>query len=352
MSEKQSEPGENDLPEEVARLYTVAHAPGQRYAGFSASRSEVRERFRERISRAHAARAGIGSPRPAPEPVFEKRFAAQPKRNGAVKEKVRPGVNETVPAMTLPPGFSERPPAVVVFSQERRVGTTSVVASLGQALAELGEQVLLTDTALHGSLPLYLGAREARPGVLRAYMPSPFAQRAAGRPPIYLLNLEAERFPRLESGQDWLLAKLVQESQGLHRVLIDVAAGGRELHRLLALRPVVLVPVCPDVDSVAELEAVETLLKQPGPDGGEARVYFLLNQFDESSAPHRALRAKLALRLQDRLLQQPLSNSSLVREAMEAGMTVIDHAPESGIAEEYRTLAAWLRAVAPPAVLA
>jgi len=46
-----------------------------------------------------------------------------------------------------------------------RVGKTSVVATLGRALAALGERMLLVDTASFGLLPFFFGARDQRPGV-------------------------------------------------------------------------------------------------------------------------------------------------------------------------------------------
>ena len=46
------------------------------------------------------------------------------------------------------------PPVVAVFSLAGGVGKTCLVATLGRALAALGEHVLLADTAACGLLPL------------------------------------------------------------------------------------------------------------------------------------------------------------------------------------------------------
>ncbi len=53
---------------------------------------------------------------------------------------------------------------VAVFSLAGGVGKTCLVATLGRALAALGEHVLLADTAVYGPLPLYFGSREFKPG--------------------------------------------------------------------------------------------------------------------------------------------------------------------------------------------
>jgi cellulose biosynthesis protein BcsQ len=75
-----------------------------------------------------------------------------------------------------------------------------------------------------------------------------------------------------------------------------------------------------------------------------------LNQFDASSPLHLDVRAILQQQLGDRLLPLVLRRSPAVSEALAEGMTVIDYAPGSEVAEDYRTLAGWLRSFAAPAV--
>jgi len=246
----------------------------------------------------------------------------------------------------LPPGFAQRPPSVAVFSLAAGVGKTCLTATLGRALSALGEQVLLVDTAPAGSLPPYFGASKGRPGVVRTFSPNPFSPSGLvgleNRKNMQLLNLEAERFPLLESGQDWMLGKLVHEGRGLSRLLIDIATAGPELRRLLLLRPVILVPMLPELEAIAGLDSIESLLSQPAPDGGEAQVFFVLNQFDVASAQHQQVRDMLQAQLGDRLLPWVIHRSAAVSEALAESMTVMDYAPDSPAAEDYRELAAWL----------
>ena len=75
------------------------------------------------------------------------------------------------PEMVYTPSLEERPPMLVVFSLAGGVGKTCLVATLGRALAALGEHVLLADTAAYGPLPLYFGSREFKPGVVRTFSP-------------------------------------------------------------------------------------------------------------------------------------------------------------------------------------
>jgi cellulose biosynthesis protein BcsQ len=75
-----------------------------------------------------------------------------------------------------------------------------------------------------------------------------------------------------------------------------------------------------------------------------------LNQFDVSSPLHVDVRAILQQQLGDRLLPFVLRRSAAVSEALAEGMTVIDYAPGSEVAEDYRTFADWLRTIVAPAI--
>ncbi len=79
-------------------------------------------------------------------------------------------------------------------------------------------------------------------------------------------------------------------------------------------------------------------------------ILYLLNQFDASVPLHLDVRAMLQQQLGDRLIPFVLRRSSVVSEALAEGMTVIDYAPGSGAAEDYRALAGWLHTFIPPAV--
>ena len=261
-----------------------------------------------------------------------------------------------LPSVVSPAGLGQHPPMVVVASLAGGVGKTCLVATLGRALSSLGEKVLLIDTASGGLLPFYFGSRACKPGVLRTFSPPPFppppspSLRIENHVPVQLLNLEPERFPSYETGQDLLLGKLLQDGRGASRILVDVGTAHQEvIHRLLLLRPAVLVPILPDMNSMASLPSIEATLDRVAPQSGEIKVFYLLNQFDIASTLHRDLREMLQVRLGDRLLPFVLRSSSSVSEALAEGMTVIDYVPELPIAEDYRRLADWLVRTSAPA---
>jgi cellulose synthase operon protein YhjQ len=379
-----------ETPEDIANLYSRARIEWTRYWDFSASRKQVRQQLRLGV-----VREPLEWPSPA-GPVAE--FQSQPKEEVQPQEfkieapelqdsqpqeaphvqtpeaqisemeaqgpQPEPMSQTTPPAATrwyalrsifAPaqgsvdssfPAFEQRPPIVVVFSLAGGVGKTCLVASLGRVLSALGEHVLLAETAVCGLLPFYFGSRELRPRVVRTFFP-PGAFGEDCDAPVQLLNLQPHGSPADGNQPDGLLTDLLRDGRGASRIVVDVATANRKwVSRLLSLRPTLLVPILPDMSSVACLGSLEAL------DAGSARgekALYLLNQFDASLPLHRDVRAILQQQLGDRLLPFVLRRGSLVSEALAEGMTVIDYAPGSEIAADYRDLAGWLRSLSAPA---
>jgi cellulose synthase operon protein YhjQ len=336
--------------EDMAALYSQAHLEATRYWDFSASSKQVRGQFRRRIVREPEAKPAPLPPRQAGEQLQ----LAQPKEGAATRwyalhSLLNPAELAVEPSLAAEMSLEPRPPAVVVLSLAGGVGKTCLVATLGRVLSALGEHVLLADTAAVGLLPFYFGSREFRPGVVRTFSPPGVA--AEGDAPVQVLNLQVERFPRESSEPDPLMGELLRNGRGANRILVDVATANRELtSRLMQLRPTVLVPVLPDMSSVASLGLLQVLLADE--DGVSGTTLYLLNQFDASVRLHVDVRALLQQQLGDRLLPFVVRRSSAVSEALAEGMTVIDYAPASEAAEDYRSLAGWLRSFVAPAATA
>ena len=241
-----------------------------------------------------------------------------------------------------------RTPALALFSLAGGVGKTSMVATLGRALASLGEKVLLTDTTSYGLLPFYFGARELRPGVVRTFSPPSGSTDA----PIYLVNYEVDR-PG-EQNPEWMADEITRNSRGTNRILLDLGTGSASLTRRIAkLSPTILVPVAPDMNSVIGLSNVEKYFAgQTDSEGRPIQPMYLLNQFDASLPLHLDVREVMRQQLGDRLLPFVIRRSPAVSEALAEGMTVMDYAPGSPVAEDYMNLAGWLRSLSAPAAQA
>jgi cellulose biosynthesis protein BcsQ len=231
-------------------------------------------------------------------------------------------------------GGESRIPVVTVYSLAGGVGKTSLVATVGRALASRGERVLLADACSFGLLPFYFGAREVKPGVVRTFSGTPTD------PPIRIVSLDLER-----DGQDpdLLRRELARSLQDATRVLVDVGTGSTALLRqALRLSPTVLVPIVPDMASVVTLQSLEAFFRSQ--DGGKtAQVWYVLNQFDASLPLHLDLREVLRQQLGERLLPFAIHRSTAVSEALAEGMTVLDYAPSCPAAEDMMNLVNWIR---------
>lgn len=116
------------------------------------------------------------------------------------------------------------------------------------------------------------------------------------------------------------------------------------------MSPIVLVPLVPDVRSVITANSIDSFFHQrENAQGVEAKVYYVLNQFDRSLPLHLEVGKALHAVLGERLLPFALERSPDVSEALADGMTVVDYAPGSALVEDYIGLAEWVQQVMAPA---
>jgi cellulose synthase operon protein YhjQ len=240
-----------------------------------------------------------------------------------------------------------RVPLVAVFSLAGGVGKTSLVATLGRTLSSLGERVILTDTTSHGLLPFYFGASELRPGVVRTFSPPQGSMDA----PISLVSYDIDLATPDQPTQDRLVEEFVTNSRGSNRTILDLSGSSSwVLRRVSRMSPMVIIPVAPDMNSVISLQAVEKFFAGAiDADGRQIQPHYLLNQFDASLPLHLDVREVLRRQLGDRLLPFVIRRSPAVSEALAEGMTVVDYAPDSPVAEDYLNVANWVRKVSAPA---
>src|ERR1700760_4848680 len=200
MTQRPKEAGRGVLPPDTAALYAQAQMKPARYGDFTASRGQVRRRFGQRQkSQAPAVRvAPLNLPQPTPEPEIvrepepmqqsptrdpleleqaplqEPQPSNEPRQSSIVPQPPRrwyalrsvlfPSQTfaDASPVVEFKNGFY--PPAVVVVSSAGGAGKTCLVATVGRALAGVGEQVLLVDRSPFGLLPFYFASREIKPG--------------------------------------------------------------------------------------------------------------------------------------------------------------------------------------------
>jgi len=246
-----------------------------------------------------------------------------------------------------PAAPSVRPPAVAVFSLAGGVGKTSLVATLGRALSSRGERVLLIDTAPYGLMPFYFGAHDQRPGVLRTFSPPG----ASGDAPIQMVTIDPDTLGPETATMEVMGTEISKYSRGVSRIVVDLAtASGATTRRVLRMSPLVLVPMVPDMNSVVSVSSIDSFFQHNiNLNSKQVMPFYILNQFDSSLPLHLDIREILREQLGDRLLPLALRRTPAVSEALAEGMTVMDYAPNSTVAEDFSNLAGWVKSQSAPA---
>ncbi len=288
-------------------------------------------------------RAEVSSPSglpPAPEDTLQGSRERLATRWFALRGVVEGSVP---PAQAAPAPVAARAPVMAIFSLAGGVGKTSLVATLGRALSARGERVLLVDTAAYGLLPFFFGAGDQRPGMLRTFSPPS----ASGDAPIQMITLDPENFGAETAPQEALTAEITKHARGVGRVIIDLAtASGATTRRIMRLAPQILVPLMPDMNSVVSVSSIDAFFDH---NGNAAAIHslpnYVLNQFDSSLPLHLDVREVLREQLGDRLLPFVLRRAPAISEALAEGMTIIDYAPNSGVAEDFASLASWVKSL-------
>lgn len=251
----------------------------------------------------------------------------------------------TAPPEPVPAAEPARPPAVAVFSLAGGVGKTSLAATLGRALSARGERILLVDTAVYGLMPFFFGAHDQRPGVLRTFSPPG----TSGDAPVQMLTIDPETLGPEDGSPELLVSEISKYTRGIGRVIVDLpTASGATTRRILKLAPLVLVPMVPDMNSVVSVSSIDTFFERNNGETGK-QPYYVLSQFDPSLPLHLDIREVLRELLGDRLLQVVLRRTPAMSEALAEGMTVMDYAPNSAVAEDFAALAGWVKSQAAPA---
>ena len=257
------------------------------------------------------------------------------------------GTNSPAEAAPVQAQASSRAPVIAVFSLAGGVGKTSLVATLGRALSARGERVLLVDTAAYGVLPFFFGARDQRPGVLRTFSPPS----ASGDAPIQMVTVDPDSLGPENAAQETLSTEIARNARGVNRVIVDLAtASGATTRRVMRMAPTVLVPVVPDMSSMVSVSSIDAFFQHNSTAAGKPVLpYYVLNQFDPSLPLHLDVREVLREQVGDRLLPFALRRAPAVSEALAEGMTVMDYAPNSAVAEDFGSLAGWVKSLAAPA---
>jgi len=232
-------------------------------------------------------------------------------------------------------------PTLAVCSTGGGAGKTTVSATLGRALSLNGDNILMIHGALQPSAPLHFGAQLAQAGRLRTFV-SPLRSQGT----VHMLSHQFDDgTERNEESGEWLLREVNSLQNEIDRCIVEISSPrGLEASMMNQAR-ICLVVLTPDINSVMALGPFRKIPEAPVRPGArqQAGVYFLINKFDPASPFHAEVRQNLRLQLGGRLLPFCIRRSDAVAEALAAGMTVLDYAPNSAPAEDFLQLAEWAR---------
>jgi cellulose synthase operon protein YhjQ len=225
--------------------------------------------------------------------------------------------------------------ALAFVSVAGGVGKTTLCATMARILSSRMSNVLVADRCVEGIIPYYFGLDRLKAGGLQVVYPN--ARRTGYQ--MTLVNVPCEE-PLNPSTTSWL--EQVQAESTL--TLMDLpTSNGLTSPTKVARAGQVVIPLTPDVQSIASLGLCEELLRHLA-EGENGRSLFVLNRFDEARGLHREIRSHLEKVLEGRLAPTALRESDLVAEALALGMTVVDHAPQSPVTKDFEQFAQWLEA--------
>jgi cellulose synthase operon protein YhjQ len=308
-------------PKDVRTLFEKANIGSLRYRTFAAQKTpEIRE--------------GKSAP-----PIVAETPAHVPVANNSHQRRALNSVFEVNARLRITasrPRLAAGSGAALAFAScAGGVGKTTLCGTVGWILSSRLRNVLVADRCSDGIIPYFFSLERLSAGGLQTVYPN---ARRAGYP-MTLVVVPCNEKPN-PSADAWF--EQLQDESSL--TLLDLPTlDGRSAPAAFDRVGYVVVPLVPDVQSIASIARVEELAGiAEGEQETHRRILFVLNRFDEARPLHREIRAHLEKTLADRLAPVAVRESEYVPEALSQGMTVLDYAPQSPVARDFEQLAGWL----------
>jgi cellulose synthase operon protein YhjQ len=215
------------------------------------------------------------------------------------------------------------------------VGKTTILSSLARILSGMGESIFLVYSDSQRSLPLHFGGQQVVPGRVRSFIPP---VRDFGQLHLYAHSQETEAEQDEVGG--WLPRQVNPLASEVGRVLCEITNAEIPERQTLNLASINLRVLVPDINSVLTVNRDLADLES----GQECnQTFYLLNKYDASVPFHRDVHDRMCAVLGERLLPFAIRRTDQVSEALAAGVTVVDYAPQSPIVDDLKLLAQWVR---------
>ena len=219
-------------------------------------------------------------------------------------------------------------------------GATTILATLARAFSKLGERVLVSDSSEFSTMPLYFGVQNLAGGSNTIVLPEGLPIHLELRPPRTEPNETEEE---IEEKSFW--GGLQRAGGEVDRVLLEVfRPQAVRTGQWLRAHGAAIVVMTPDMRSAVGVQRLARYFhERESVLGGPIAKYFLLNKFDPNSKLDNDMRQWLSGELGEILLPVAIRRDQKVEDALAQGLTILDYAPESDAAEDFRRLVEWLR---------
>ena len=240
---------------------------------------------------------------------------------------------------------------IAIANEKGGVAKTTTAISLGGALVELGQEVLLVDLDPQANLSLALGLppHQVRRSIADVMLNSANAvsiSRETSVPGLDVLpsNAEmgmAERFLPMRQDYQWILKNALENLQNYNTIILDCppSVGVLTTNALIAAN-LLLIPTQAEYLSAYALRHVMNIIRKVRAEDNPDLMYrILITMFDQRIGSHKAIRKQLINTFGKAICQTSIQIDSKLRESTIAGLPITHYVPRSRSAQQYRALA-------------
>jgi chromosome partitioning protein len=239
---------------------------------------------------------------------------------------------------------------VAIANEKGGVAKTTSALSIGAALVEHGQEVLLVDLDPQANLTLALGIQpaQARHSVADLLLgnTSPMGiSRQTNVPGLDLIPasgemLMVERFLYVRQNYEHLLRKALAKANMYNIVLLDCppSLGALTINALTAAQ-LLIIPTQPEFFSAHSLREMLDLIRNIRQRSNPSLRYRVLITMLGRTRVHQTLQEQIRSAFGNAVFTTAIENDTKLREAPVVGKPITQYAPESRAALQYRALA-------------
>jgi len=240
---------------------------------------------------------------------------------------------------------------ITIANEKGGVAKTSSAVSLGGALVQRGQEVLLVDMDPQGSMTLALGItpHKVRRSITDVLLNSATPLRASREtsipgfdiiPANSSLSL-AERFLPIRANYKHILSKALNQIQIYDTILIDCPPSlGAIAQSAIVAADLLIVPTQAEYFSAYALRnMIATIERLTEEDNPELTYRILVTMFDRRISSHRTLIKQLYSVFGKKLLKTVIQIDNKIRQSAIVGLPVTHYMPKTRSAQQYRAVA-------------